>query len=460
MNKRTPVRLLQCTALLLSIGVFAAQAATDYYALPALPDKNPSLAQLVAITAAGKRLVAVGERGIIIYSDDDGKQWQQASVPVSHALTAVSFANEERGWAVGHSGVILHSSNGGETWKVQFDGSDANKAWLKFMNKRVAMLQEQVDAAKPATDAQQAVAIDPEQPDLALQLEDAQYAVEDAEEAVKTGPNDPFLDVWFSDEKNGFAVGAYGMLYRTSDGGLKWRLQADKIENVDRYHYYSLAASDDGTLYLSGETGILFRSKNGGDKWEALPTPYDGSLFGTMVAADQSVLTFGLRGNIFRSEDQGDSWHRVASDSSASLYGGSRLANDHIMLTGSGGAILESRDNGQTFKAETHSSRSTFAGVLANDANDLLIVGRKGLVVMDAATGEKEWSKKKTRLQCRKIREYALLLPVRYLPIERCFCCCLLSPPAGLPIRPRNCGPTLASKKCCRCRIRISSITS
>lgn len=388
MSKRIPGRTLQCAALLLSIAVFATHAATDYYALPALPEQNPSRAQLVAITTAGERLVAVGERGIIIYSDDDGKQWQQASVPVSYALTAVSFSGEEHGWAVGHSGVILHSSDGGETWKVQFDGNDANKAWLKFMKKRVATLQEQVDAAKPADPAQQAAATDPEQPDLALQLEDAQYAVEDAEDAIKTGPNDPFLDVWFSDEKNGFAVGAYGLLYRTSDGGLKWRIQADKIDNPDRYHYYSIATGTDGTLYLSGEAGILYRSKNGGDKWETLPTPYDGSLFGTIVAADQSVLTFGLRGNIFRSDDQGDSWQQVTSDSAASLYGGTRLANDHIMLTGSGGAILESRDNGQTFKAETHSSRGTFAGVLANGAKDLLIVGMKGLIVINAAKGE------------------------------------------------------------------------
>ncbi|MGI9294149.1 MAG: WD40/YVTN/BNR-like repeat-containing protein, partial [Pseudomonadales bacterium] len=372
-----------------SIVVSSAQAARDYNALPALPEQNPTRAQLLDIAATGKRLVAVGERGIIIYSDDDGKQWQQASVPVSQTLTAVSFPGEEHGWAVGHGGVILHSGDGGETWKVQFDGNDANQAWLKFMKKQVATLQKQVDAAQVAADrAQQTAAVEPTQDDLALQLEDAQYAVEDAAEAIKTGPNDPFLDVWFRDEKNGFAVGAYGMLYRTGDGGLKWRLQAGKIENPDRYHYYSLAASADGTMYLSGETGILYRSKKGGEGWETLPTPYDGSLFGVTVAADQSVLIYGLRGNIFRSKDQGDSWQRVPGGSTASLYGGSRLPNDHIMLVGSAGAILESRDNGQTFKSDTHSSRSTFVAVIANASKDLLITGMNGLIVVNAAKGE------------------------------------------------------------------------
>ncbi len=396
MNKTITPRGVHSVMLLLATLMLAmpAYTAPDYYALPALPQQQPTRAPLTAITNAGTRLVAVGERGVIIYSDDGGAQWQQAEVPVSHALTAVSFANDEHGWAVGHSGVILHSSDSGATWKVQFDGNDANKAWLKFAQRRATTLQQQVDAAAPEEgeekedDTQQAAAPDVEEPDLALQLEDAQYAVEDAEEALKGGPNDPFLDVHFSDVNNGYAVGAYGMLYHTTDGGLKWQLQAGNIDNVDRYHYYSVATDADGSVYLSGETGILYRSDDGGEQWQTLPTPYDGSLFGITVAADQSILTYGLRGNIFRSEDQGNSWQTVPHDSEASLYGGTRLASDHIILVGAAGTMLESHDNGQTFSGETHSSRSTFSAVAANAAQDLLIAGMNGVVIIPAAKRE------------------------------------------------------------------------
>jgi hypothetical protein len=38
-----------------------------------------------------------------------GRQWRQASVPVSVTLTAVSFATPQLGWAVGHAGVVLHT---------------------------------------------------------------------------------------------------------------------------------------------------------------------------------------------------------------------------------------------------------------------------------------------------------------------------------------------------------------
>ena len=48
----------------------------------------------------GERIVAVGARGLIAYSDDDAQTWQQASVPVSLTLTSVFFANPTIG--LGH----------------------------------------------------------------------------------------------------------------------------------------------------------------------------------------------------------------------------------------------------------------------------------------------------------------------------------------------------------------------
>src|SRR5690554_871087 len=50
---------------------------------------------LTDIARAGNRVVAVGEHGNIIYSDDGGSQWQQARVPVSVNLTAVTFVDPQ-----------------------------------------------------------------------------------------------------------------------------------------------------------------------------------------------------------------------------------------------------------------------------------------------------------------------------------------------------------------------------
>ncbi|MBI3367916.1 MAG: hypothetical protein HY021_05555 [Burkholderiales bacterium] len=67
------------------------------------------------ITLAGRRLVAVGERGHVLVCDDLGHQRRQASeVPTRTTLTAVHATDARTLWAVGHGGLILRSTDAGE----------------------------------------------------------------------------------------------------------------------------------------------------------------------------------------------------------------------------------------------------------------------------------------------------------------------------------------------------------
>src|SRR5512134_1715805 len=94
--------LLACSA------AFAAPQAPVGPALerPALASRHAQRSVLLGAAQAGARLVAVGERGIVLLSDDEGAHWEQVPVPVSVSLTAVRFADERLGWAVGHGGVV------------------------------------------------------------------------------------------------------------------------------------------------------------------------------------------------------------------------------------------------------------------------------------------------------------------------------------------------------------------
>ena len=93
-------------------------AESDPLLVPAITSAKASQAMLLSVTQAGARLVAVGEHGIIVYSDNQGKSWTQAAVPVSVTLTAVFFPDPQVGWAVGHDGVVLRSQDGGKTWEL------------------------------------------------------------------------------------------------------------------------------------------------------------------------------------------------------------------------------------------------------------------------------------------------------------------------------------------------------
>jgi photosystem II stability/assembly factor-like uncharacterized protein len=361
------------TLLLAGFCVTLAQA-TDYAIRPALPIRDLAGTQLTDVAHAGDRLVIAGERGLIALSDDKGRSWTQARVPVSETVTALSFPTPDHGWAVGHGGVILHSGDGGESWQLQFDGNDANRQKLDYVTDRVVALEQ----ALQEEDADE---------DLEYALEEAQFAVEDAELAVETGPADPFLDVWFADAQRGWAVGAYGMLYRTDNGGLQWRLAVSGIDNLEGYHYYSIAPADGNTLFLAGEAGVLYRSDDGGENWQRLPLDYDGSLFGVVALGPERVICFGLRGNIFLSEDRGESWESVTPEDGfgLSFYGGSRVRDSSVILVGAGGVMASSTD-GRTFTAETHSARNTFSSV-ATVGEDLVLVGMGGVVRIAASRG-------------------------------------------------------------------------
>lgn len=73
---------------------------------------------LLGIAQAGERLVAVGERGHILLSDD-GQHWRQVPVPADAMLNRVRFRDARHGWALGHDATILATRDGGESWALQ-----------------------------------------------------------------------------------------------------------------------------------------------------------------------------------------------------------------------------------------------------------------------------------------------------------------------------------------------------
>jgi photosystem II stability/assembly factor-like uncharacterized protein len=78
--RRGPLRSACALAFcLLASMPWAAQATTlAVLQQPAIPTAKAKRAVLLGLTRAGERLVAVGERGIVLLSDDAGVNWRQA----------------------------------------------------------------------------------------------------------------------------------------------------------------------------------------------------------------------------------------------------------------------------------------------------------------------------------------------------------------------------------------------
>jgi photosystem II stability/assembly factor-like uncharacterized protein len=298
---------------------------------------------LIAMAAAGQRLVAVGDRGIIVLSDDRGASWVQADfVPTQALLTGVCFLDAQHGVAVGHDEVALTTADAGRTWKRTHFAPQALR---------------------------------------------------------------PLLDVWCGTGGEVIAVGAYSAYFASADGGASWRElkftpraapaaasragavrpAATTASGADTepgagggYHLNRIVGAGAGRLYIAGEAGHLYASDDSGATWRTLASPYEGSFFGVLPLPGGALLAFGLRGHLFRSADAGVTWQPIETGTVAMLTGAAPLASDALAIVGLSGVVLVSQDGGGNFTLLQQADRAGLSAVVAAGGDRLAVVGEDG----------------------------------------------------------------------------------
>ncbi|MCH8536465.1 MAG: hypothetical protein LAT66_01720 [Alkalimonas sp.] len=316
--------------------------------LKASPQPQPSVKAPLAAQSLlldiqrlqNNRLVAVGERGHIVWSDD-GSVWQQAAVPVRSNLTSVYFIDELRGWAVGHDATIIHSDDGGESWHLQQFAPELDK---------------------------------------------------------------PLLDIVFQDARQGLAIGAYGLLFRTEDGGESWQTESHiELLDEDEQDYLLELKDDDPELYalelsaifphfnrfyrdgdlllMVGEAGFFAISEDFGQQWELQEPFYHGSLFDIAMIGPEQWLAVGLRSHVFLTEDAGDSWQEIVLDSQATINSVIKV-DDVIYLSGNAGLWAQSDDQGRTFSTRVAAEGRPIVNAVPFQ-NRMILVTELGIQSLD-----------------------------------------------------------------------------
>jgi photosystem II stability/assembly factor-like uncharacterized protein len=254
-----------------------------------IPARLAAKSLLLDGAARGAVVVAVGERGHILVSRDEGATWSQSDVPTRALLTGVWMHDERLGWAVGHDETILRTRDGGATWEL--------------------------------------VRSEP-------------------------GAERPLLDVWFRDAENGIAVGAYGAFLVTGDGGSTWTERpigdddfhlnqiaavaggplylaaeaghlyrsddegASWIALASPYSgsFFGVLPLADGGLLCFGLRGNLFRSDDRGDSWRRIESGTEATLMTGAELSGGRVSVAGLAGALLESSDGGASFRGRAFD--------------------------------------------------------------------------------------------------------------------------------------------------
>jgi photosystem II stability/assembly factor-like uncharacterized protein len=271
----------------------------------------------------GNRVVAVGDRGYVVYSDSNGESWERAQVPANTPmLTGVYFIDAKNGWAVGHDAIILRSGDEGKTWTQAFSAPAEQK---------------------------------------------------------------PLMDIVFVDANTGYAVGAYGAFYETTDAGKTW--SARKASEEDKHLNAIVKLSDGkllivgeaGTLLKSDDLGKTWKkleSPYKGSYFGAVQAN-DGSVIihglrGRIYRSTDAALS---------------AWKQIDNASTASLMGSTKLPDGAIVLAGLAGTALISRDSGNSFSPLKTGTTKGIAQPLLGTPNALLLLGEIGArdVLLSAA---------------------------------------------------------------------------
>jgi photosystem II stability/assembly factor-like uncharacterized protein len=273
--------------------------------------------KILAASRAGSRIVAVGDFGAVLLSDDEGAHYRQArAVPVSSTLTAVVFADANTGWAVGHWGAILKTVDGGETWVAQRSNIERDQ---------------------------------------------------------------PLFSVHFKNANEGWAVGLWSLMLHTTDGGATWQEQKLPVppgaKKADR-NLFAMFADAKGVLYITSEQGRVLRSQDGGANWQYRETGYAGSLWSGVALASGNLLVGGLRGSLYRSTDGGESWQAVGSGVKNSLTAMLQGLDKKVLAVGLDGLLLQSEDDGASFRASQRPDRAALTALLDGKAGPLLFSTR------------------------------------------------------------------------------------
>ncbi|MFN8544378.1 MAG: YCF48-related protein [Candidatus Binatia bacterium] len=249
---------------------------------------------------------AVGNFGSIYHTTDGAKRWalvewkpiegKGALEKLRNPLFSIDFAGRS-GWIVGKSSLIVHTGDAGATWAEQKSVLSTDKHLFKV------------------------VAVD---------------------------------------DRTAWAVGDWGAVTVTHDGGLHWEdrsLSEDAVLN-------DVAFLDSLHGAIAGEFGTVLVTSDGGVTWEKRSTGTQKTLFGVHFVTPEKGWVVGLDGLLLHTVDGGGTWmvqHGVAEASTLEEFGfldalrnpgfyAVRVLGEEGIVVGDTGTILTTADGGETWK--------------------------------------------------------------------------------------------------------------
>ena len=264
-----------------------------------------------AVAHSGDRAVVVGSTGSALVSDDSGANWERFDLPGAPSLIDVSPCPSGDFYALDTQHQIWRLPAGSSEWTVStLDTAEStlsihcapdNTLWVTAS---FSMLFSSRDNAG----SWQEFTLD----------EDLQ-----------------FTKVQFLDDQNGFAVGEFGTVLITTDGGTNWERGGD-IPN----EFYPMASHfrDQQVGWVGGLGGAIWATTDGGQTWERQQSSSKSPVYG-IKASDTQVFAVGGSGALL--ELTNGEWQTLegAPPVLSYLRGLDILADRSLLVVGGAGTL-------------------------------------------------------------------------------------------------------------------------
>ncbi len=326
-----------------------------------MPEKDPDKA------------ILVGDEGTIVSTTTAGQTLSKPISPVTVNITDVWFFDGNNGFATGPLGTLLRTKDCGDTWSLITPPSPLNREILT-----VAF----PDSSKAYFGGGNGLQFGTD--DGGLSFTPFQ---------IGFFPN--FTDVAFLDDSFGVAVGGFGAVLRTPNGGKDWisppfpptfhpfesvtttRLpeQRNKLWaaggtyldtarifcSVDSgiswtpqrvpspFKFFDITFYDSLRGFAVGLDGALFCTQNGGKTWVKKNGNTTNWLLDVEMPNDSTIFAVGGFGTIIRSPDFGNTWNPLSSGTQEWLTSVSFIDDSFGVAVGNHGVVLRTQDRGDSW---------------------------------------------------------------------------------------------------------------
>jgi photosystem II stability/assembly factor-like uncharacterized protein len=311
----------------------------------------------------------VGMENAMFSTIDGGMNWANYALESLPSFTAVAFTDPAAGWVVGRRGLIWNTRDGGKTWGQQDAGVKKDLLAVFALSRALCYASGEGVIVKTDNGGDSWRRVYMEPPPTPEELEKPK--------SERRRPQ-VFNDVFFFDERRGWAVGADGIMMYSGNEGEYWnRLNTGLARTFNSVWF---AAPSRG--FVACDDGSIYATDNGGKRWTARAATGGGEPLRALFFVDEAYgWAVGDGGTIMRTRDGGTNWKEMRLGGAISIRDVCFTDRMTGWLAGERGTLMKTWDGGDTWVNDRPPVTTDFTGLYFLSPDLGRAVGDRGVIL-------------------------------------------------------------------------------